>query len=799
MNAVRTFLIGLGTAVGLGLASGVSAFHYGMAQVDAVKAELPDIAEPGSYQPDLKTRLYASDGTLLTEIYRENRELLRLEGMPHAMLDATVAAEDRRFWDHIGVSPRDIGRAAIINAQAGRAAQGASTITQQLVRDLYLSRRKQLRRKIAEALLALELERKYSKEEILELYLNQVNYGKGLYGVRTAAKQYFGKLPSQLTLGECAALAAIPQRPTANNFYADPAGAIDRRDVVLNLMCEQGYITQNQRDRAKLEPFAVRPYQPPDWRPRRAPYYTTWAVRELMDRLGEERVYAGGLEVICDLDLGLQQVTDQAVARAVRGAHGRGARTGAAILIDPATGAIKAMCGGLDWDRSQFNRATQARRQPGSAFKVFVYTAAIDRGYRSTDTVVDEPLSIKVSRTETWRPVNYDHRYRGTLTLEQALAGSVNIPAIKLIQRIGPNTVVSYAQRMGIRSELRPYPSLALGTSEVTLDELTAAYGVLPNGGQRTVPTTIREIRDIDGQVLYRRRREGVAVLSPRTAHTMVQMMRQVMISGTGKPAALDVLGGGKTGTTQNGRDAWFVGYTPHWVCGVWLGTDNNRPMYGVYGGTDCGPAWRTILKAAIAKDGGAGTFTVPNWINGADAKDSQRIGYDIEITTSTRTVEASICTDSGLLASPNCPHTVERKYEPGLEPTTRCPLHPATQPAAAPVATPQATTSTPDTPPDESPAAAPERPTARPAPEVRPAPAPAPSPLPAKPEPAPATVEPGPRREPKRVPENKPIPLLERYVICRDSGLLAEPGCPATVAREFGPGEAPTEECNLH
>ncbi len=776
MSPAKTFLLGLATAVGVGIASGVSAFHYGLAEIDEVKADLPEVAEPGRYQPNLKTRLYASDGTLLTEIFRENRELLPLREMPPTMLDATVAAEDRRFFEHIGVSPRDIVRAVLVNLEAGRTAQGASTITQQLVRDLYLSRRKQLRRKIAEALLAVELERKYTKEEILELYLNQVNYGKGLYGVRTAARAYFGKAPAQLTLAQCAALAAIPQRPTRNSLYTDLPGGRDRRDVVLNLMCEQGYITAQQRDRAKLEPLTIQPYRAPDWRPRHAPYYTTWAVRELIDRLGEERVYAGGLEVTCDLDLSLQAVADRAVARAVAGARGQGARTGAAILIESATGSIKAISGGLDWDRSQFNRATQARRQPGSAFKVFVYTAAIDRGYRPADTIVDEPLAIEVSRTETWRPVNFDRRYRGTLTLEQALAGSVNIPAVKLIQRLGPRTVIGYAQRMGIRSPLRPYPSLALGTSEVTLLELVAAYAVLPNGGQRLEPTTIREIRETGGRVIYRRRTEGVAVLSPRTAHTMVGMMRQVMLTGTGQPAALNVPCAGKTGTTQNGRDAWFAGYTPNYACGVWLGTDNNRPMHGVYGGTDCGPAWRTILKAAIAADGGAGTFRSPSWVGAGDARDSRKVEYDIQITADATSLEASICSESGLLATPHCPTPAERRFDPGLAPQTRCPLH---------------------QPPPPSPVARPARPAS---PATEPVTAPGRQPVAASPAaltPAPATAAPLP--EPKRSPENRPIPLLERYVLCRESGLLAKPGCPGTVAQEYALGEAPREECPLH
>ncbi|NUQ01211.1 MAG: PBP1A family penicillin-binding protein, partial [Armatimonadetes bacterium] len=615
MRALRNLLIGLVTSLGIGIASGVYVFNLGMAQVEAIRAELPAVDEPGAYRPNLKTRVYAEDGTLLTEIYRENRELLRLADIPKNLRNATIAAEDRRFREHVGISPEDIARAVVVNLRRGRISQGASTITQQLARDVYLTRRRQLRRKVSEALLAIELEKRYSKDEILELYLNEINYGKGLYGVRTAAQTYFGKEPAKLSLDECAALAAIPQRPSEFHLYQDREGATRRRNRVLEQLCEQGYISSWQRDIAQARPLKVRPYAPPDWRPRHAPYYTSWAIKELVDLVGEEKVYTGGLKVITHLDLRLQQTAEEAVRNLVRSNAGRGAGQGAALLMDARSGAILAIVGGTSWDKSQFNRATQARRQPGSAFKPFVYTAAIDRGYRPTDRILDAPLSLRDGRN-WWRPKNYDFRWHGEVTLRHALAMSINIPAIKLIQRVGPQTVIGYAQRMGIRSPLRAYPSLALGTSEVTLLELTSSYAVFANGGQKVETATIARVEDVNGKVIYEHRPNAMAVLGPQTARTMTDLLRTVITAGTGRPAALEQPCGGKTGTTQDGRDAWFVGFTPQYVCGVWLGNDDyRRRMRGVYGGAECGPCWRRIVRAAVARRGGMTAFTYPTWL----------------------------------------------------------------------------------------------------------------------------------------------------------------------------------------
>ncbi|MCC7493339.1 MAG: PBP1A family penicillin-binding protein [Fimbriimonadaceae bacterium] len=761
---MRTLLIGLLTACGVGIWSGHYAFEQGYAQLEAIRAELPKVDEPGSFRPPLKTRVVAADGTLLAELWRENRELVPLEQIPRHLINATIATEDQRFRQHIGVSPRDMLRAVVANYQAGEAVQGASTITQQLARELYLSRRRQVRRKIAEALLAIELERRYSKDEILELYLNQVNYGKGLYGVRTAAAGYFGKEPRALTLAECAALAAVPARPTSFHLFTDRAGATVRRDRVLREMQVQGYLTAPQRQAAAAQPLRVKTWQPPDFRPRRAPYYTTHAIREAITQVGEEAVYAGGLTITLELDLRLQATAEEAVADAVANNRGRGVSQGAGVLIDVRDGAVLALVGGLDWNRSQFNRATQAKRQPGSAFKLFVYTAAVDRGFRPTDRLHDGPLTIPDGR-KPWRPTNYDHRWHGDVTLQTALAQSINIPAVKLLQRLGPEVVIGYAQRLGITTPLRSVPSLALGTSEVTLLELTAAYGAFPAGGARLLPRCVRRIVDQTGRALYEPRIEPQAVLTPSTVTTMLGMLQEVMRSGTGRPAALtEALCGGKTGTTQDGRDAWFIGFTPAYVGGVWLGNDAYRPMRGIYGGTDCGPAWRRLMRAAVTQRGCPRAFSEPHWASGGDPRDSRSLGYQIEITAESRRAEAQVCATTDLLATPYCPHRVKRSFEPGLAPTASCPLHQA-PPASVP-------------PPRPEPL---RRPTVPPEP------------------PASSAPEAGPAAPASPVPEPPDAPLTEQFVICPDSGRLARPGCPRPQTVVLDPLAAPTEECPLH
>ncbi len=668
---MKNFLIGALVAVSLGLSSGFYAWNKAWSWLEGVRSDLPRIDEAGSYHPPTKTRILAADGTLLTEIYRENREYIALEQIPKALRQATIASEDRRFYRHIGVSPYDIARAAVANYRRRAVTQGASTITQQLARDLYLSNVRTMERKVKEALLALELEKRYTKDELLELYLNEINYGRGSYGVRTAARMYFGKEPADLTAGECAALAAIPRRPTSYNLYDDPKGAKKRRDEVLDRMVDDGYLSSSAARTAKAEELKPKPYSPPNFAPRAAPYYTTYAVRELCDLVGEEKVYTGGLTVKTCVRLDLQEVADDAVRNAVARASDQGATQGAAVLLDVRTGEILAMCGGIDSAKSQFNRATQARRQPGSAFKPFVYATALEHGFKPTDTITDKPLTVHLGPGDVWEPKNYDGVFRGQVTLTEALAKSINVPAVRLCQRVGVTNVIGLAQRMGVSSPLRPYLSLALGSSEVTLLELVSAYTAFPGMGNRVAPTTIAEVRDNTGKVIYRLQPKIQSVLNPRAADQMVGMLAEVMNSGTGQPASFGGPHGGKTGTTSENRDAWFVGFTPQFCAGVWLGDDHNQRMHSVYGGTVCGPAWRTLIRAAVKARGDIGTWARPWYAQQAPPSDAPVVNVEGDRVT----VRLKVCADSGLLPGPGC-RVVEQTYDQGTQPTAHCMLH---------------------------------------------------------------------------------------------------------------------------
>lgn len=675
---MRNFLVGLVLSLVLGVGSAAWLWQRATLEIEALQGDLPKIDTAGTWRPKLKTRVLAADGRLLAEIFSENRELLPLSAMPKALLQATIASEDRRFYEHPGFSPLDIGRAALADLRNKRFTQGASTITQQLARDLYLSSERTLKRKVREALVAIELERRYSKQELLELYLNQINYGKGSYGCRTAARLYFGREPWELSVAQCAALSAIPRRPASYNLYDDPKGGLKRRNQVLEKLCEQGYLTRAAADQAKAEPFEVKPYATPQATTGLAPYFTAAAIKELVELVGEQKVYTGGLTVKTSVDLSLQAVADAAVRAAVARAEHDGATQGAAVLLDVRTGRILALCGGTDWARSQFNRATQAKRQPGSAFKPIVYAAAVDYGLKPTDTIADEPLVIKLGNGEEWKPKNYDDRWHGQVTLLQALTQSYNIPAVRLLQRVGISTAIGYAQRLGIKSPLRPVLPLALGACEVSLLELTSAYSAFAGGGARVEPTTLVEVTDSSGKLLWRHQPFAQSALSPTVAGTMVDMLREVMNTGTGKPASFGGPHGGKTGTTNDNRDAWFIGFTPELAAGVWLGDDQNKPMRSVFGGTVCGPAWRTLMQAAVKQRGGPG-----QWVAGGhDGSVTTTSGPAITIHGDGTSVTVMVCPTTGLLANPFCPHTESRTVPAEQAPRVKCALHTAAAPA---------------------------------------------------------------------------------------------------------------------
>ena len=515
---------------------------------------------------------------------------VRLGDLPDHVAQAVLAVEDRRFYGHFGVDVIGIGRAVVVNFAAGRVVQGGSTITQQLAKNLFLTPERTLKRKAQEAILALELERRFSKDEILALYLSRVYFGAGAWGVEAAAERYFGKPASRLTLGEAALLAGLLKAPSRYSPVSDVARAEARATVVLDVMTRQGKISEAGRQAAFDAPVTVLKDQG-----RYARHFLDWVEADVRALVGEPRE---NLIIETTLDLEAQKAAEAAV-RAVMNAAGAGhkAGEGALIALDQG-GEVRAMAGGRDYSQSQFNRAVQARRQPGSAFKPFVYLAAFEAGLSPWDVREDAPVALG-----DWRPANFNDKYEGEMALATAFARSSNSVAVRLGEEVGRDAVIRAAKRLGVRSRLAPNRSLALGAQEVTLTELAAAYSPFANGGWRVRPFGIVRIRTEDGDVLYERGDRGAAyVVNGRELALMNLVLEKTVAEGTGRRARLDsAIAGGKTGTTNDFRDAWFVGYAGGLTAGVWVGNDDNSPMGGVTGGTLPADIWKRFMSAALA------------------------------------------------------------------------------------------------------------------------------------------------------------------------------------------------------
>lgn len=584
--------------------------------VATVYQSIPDGTHLQQYRPNLTTKIYSRDGQELARLFAEHREMVPLEQIPQALINATVAIEDSRFFEHGGVDLRGIGRALKENWQAGRPAQGGSTITQQLARELYLSRKPTLMRKLQEALLALKLERYYSKWEILEMYLNQVCYGERAYGVAAAAEVYFGKKLQDLNLSECALLAGLPRWPERYSPFKNYADSDRRRRVVLRRMRELGYITPQEEEQAWQTPIVLNPHHALQgsvlsykW-----PYFTTYAVDQLLERYGEDRVYRGGLRVYTTLHPPLQQAAEEALRRGLERARARRVSQGAVVCIDVQTGQILALVGGRGFSlEDQFNRATQALRQPGSSFKPFLYAAAIDHGFSPYDRLSGTPTSFDVGESKPYRPQNYSPKQNGPYTLMRALEESVNVVAVRLIDRLGPTTLVDYAHRLGIRQPLRPVYSLALGSIGVTPLEMATAYIPFANLGYAVEPTVLLRVEDSQGNLLYQASPQRRRVLSEHTAYTLNRMLRNVVLNGTGRSAQLPIPVCGKTGTTNSDRDAWFIGFTTGMVTAVWVGNDDNGRMWSSWGGNTCAPIWVAVNRAAMKMFNWPADFAKPS------------------------------------------------------------------------------------------------------------------------------------------------------------------------------------------
>jgi penicillin-binding protein 1A len=641
-----------------------------------MERDLPPLERLQAYRPALKSSVYAADGRLIFEFFRENRTQLPLSEMPQVLTQATIATEDKRFYEHWGIDLWGVMRAVATNLIRRDRIQGASTITQQLARNMFLTHERTWQRKIREALLAMRIERVHTKQEILELYLNQIYFGDGSYGVGSAARNYFAKEPKDLALHEAALLAGLPNNPARYSPRRHPEAAKVRRNHVLKRMYEERHITAAEYRQASAAPLGVTPDR---YVANHAPYFIEM-VRQYMDeRYGSNLLFEGGLRIYTTLDADLQLAAEEALERQMAALEKRNAYKetrakyepprdadaaptatpyiqGSVVAMNPTNGYLLALVGGRDYTHSPFNRAVQAQRQPGSAFKPFIYVAAVDNGFLPTDVVVDAPISFPEVDGTIWAPQNYDRTFSGPVTLRYALQKSINIPAIKMLRRLGVSQVASYARRMGIRSPIGQNLSLALGTSEVNLLELTSAYGVLANEGIRNEPLFILKVEDHEGNVLETNSPHPVDVLSAETVSVATNMLASALDHGTGWPAraqGLTAPAAGKTGTTDEYTDAWFVGYTPSLVVGVWVGFDQKRKMGGsMTGAVAALPTWTDIMKSWTAN----------------------RPPESFPATAGTVTRE--VCVATGLMASDACPNVTTEVFNEGAEPRTLCDLH---------------------------------------------------------------------------------------------------------------------------
>jgi penicillin-binding protein 1B len=604
---------------------------------------------------------------LLSGEAHEERLRVSIDEVPSALRQAVIAVEDRRFATHLGIDPRGILRAMVANVREGEVVQGGSTITQQLAKNLYQdAENRTFARKVWETLAAISLEMTRTKDEILERYLNDIYLAQrgpyAIIGVGAAARHYFGKEVRYLDLPESALIAGLIQSPGRYHPYRHPEAARERRDLVLRLMREEGFITEDERQRAAAVPLGLRPE--PSHDPRQAPYFVDY-VAEALRGAGPLDRDAGGVRVYTTLDPLVQARAEAALAhrleedersyRHLRPMPG-GSIEGAVVVLRPGDGSILAMVGGRDYRRSQFNRVAQARRQPGSLFKPFVYLAGFAQSQRGSDnrftaaTVLDDsPLELVVSGT-SWAPHDYDDQYRGPVTARQSLAHSLNIPTIRAAQAIGLNEVVRTARRCGVTSPLEPVPSLAIGTFEVTPLEIAAAFTPFATLGTRLAPRAITAIVDGRGRVTAVPSPVGSRAATPQAAWMTLDLMRDVLRYGTGAGVAAWQLGGefaGKTGTTDDGRDAWFIGFNPDFLALVWVGFDDNRPLR-LGGAALALPIWADLAR-------GAGIDAESHW----EAPEGL--------------TRAEVDPTTGRLAGWRCPETIVETFIAGTEPTETC------------------------------------------------------------------------------------------------------------------------------
>ena len=571
-----TLVLGIWTSVALGAV--VAWYAY----------DLPDLGRIAEMTRRPSVTLLDAQGQRIAAVGDVYGESIRVEDLPPHVPAAVMAVEDRRFYGHFGVDPIGLARAMWTNLRAGAVVQGGSSITQQLAKVLFLSPERTIERKVQELLLALWLEHKFSKDQILTLYLNRVYFGAGTFGIDAAAQRYFGKPAARINLYEAAMLAGLIKAPSRYNPARDAGLADQRAALALTAMVEAEYVSLAEAQEA----FAAKSQSQAVGRAE-ARYFTDWVLNQIPGFIGQ---IDRDLVVVTTLDRSLQRIAEEEAAALI---YDEGRAVGASQVAFAALtpgGAVRAMVGGRDYLDSQFNRAAQALRQPGSAFKLFVYLTAIEQGWTPDHRITDGPITI-----EDWTPRNYGDRYFGEVTLREAFARSLNSVAVQLVQQLGPERVAQTARRLGITSALAAHPSIALGTSEVTLLELTSAYAAFANRGMGVWPYGIEEIRDSAGQILYRRAGDGPGrVLGPDAIAFVNDLMTAGITWGTGKAANPDRPAAGKTGTSQDFRDAWFVGFTADLVAGVWLGNDDGKAMQGVTGGSLPARLWGRVVTRGL-------------------------------------------------------------------------------------------------------------------------------------------------------------------------------------------------------
>ena len=586
----------------------------------ATMSSLPDVA---NVKPAASSQIYDANGDLITTVHsEENRVPVKLATIPKKLQNAFIATEDNRFYSHHGIDPIGILRAVWVNIVHSGVSEGGSTITQQLARNAFLSQDRTFKRKISEALLALKIEQHYTKDEILEMYMNQIYFGQGAYGVQSAAHVYFGKDASQLTLAQAALIAGLPQSPNYYSPFNDLEASKKRQAVVLGQMVKYGYITQEQADEARQADLGLVAKQEQTHEKSNASYFINYVIAQVSEKYGDDAIYKDGLKIYTTLDMDAQNAAVAAMQNLPNyytDSNGLHQPQGAIVAMNPHNGYIMAMVGGRGDDA--FNRATQAERQPGSAMKPFVYLAAIQSGKTPGSIVDDSPVTFG-----NWSPKNYENDFVGSITYRYALQHSRNIPAVKIADEVGMSKIIDLAKKMGITTLTDEDNNLstALGglTHGVTPLEMVQAYGVLANGGIKVQPTAIVKIVDRNGQVVEENSIQEKRVVDEKDAAIITDMLESVINGGTGGNAAIGRPAAGKTGTTDDEKDAWFVGYTPDLVAAVWIGDDYGSETLGISGADTPAVMWGQFMANALANTP-ASDFSVP-----ASAQSAVSEGY---------------------------------------------------------------------------------------------------------------------------------------------------------------------------